>query len=299
MQKKVLITGANGLLANKLGELLKDHNYYVCYLSTKKSKATNIFYWNLSQKHIDEEALIDTDYIIHLAGYSISNIWTKKNKIKMFDSRVKTSQLIYEKCKILNQSPKLFISASAMGFYGLKTHGLKREEDNPVENDWMSSLCVEWEKQADKFKDLGSRVIKLRLSLIIDKNGGVLEKILLGNYFRIAFIFGDGNQPCPWIHSSDVAKFILHGINNTQIHGPINIATDQQISFKDLIFAIEKNKNKKSIPIHLPKWFLITIMGEQSSMLFSNIILSVSKLKQYEFSCDYKTIDKAVQKEIG
>ncbi len=298
MKEKVLITGANGLIAKKLGLLLEKNNYQVCYLSTKKSNKKNIFYWNLSNDVIEMEALSKTDHIIHLAGYSISNIWTKKNKQKMFDSRVKSSQLIFEKCKEIKHTPKTYISASAMGYYGLETDGLKKENDIPQQENWMSLLCEEWEKKADQFKELGSRILKLRLSLILDKNGGILEKILLGFYFRIGLVFGKGTQPFPWIHSSDVAKFILHCIQNKEMNGPINLSTQKQITLNEFMLSMQRNIQKKTILIYIPKWIIQIFIGEQSSMLFSNVKLSVSKMKEYGFTWDYENIDQAIQKEI-
>ena len=95
MKEKVLITGASGLIAKKLGELLNKNLYEVCYLSRFKSpNSDKIFYWNLEKQYIDRKAIINVSHIIHLAGFNISNHWTKKNKKIMFSSRVNTSKLI-------------------------------------------------------------------------------------------------------------------------------------------------------------------------------------------------------------
>ena len=124
MKEKILITGYNGALAQRLSFFLKE-KYTLVFLSSSKKSVNNqdVFYWNINEGYIDEEALVSCNYIIHLSGYNIINRWSSRNKKRMHTSRIDAANLLFEKCKEMNLQIKSFVSASAMGYYGL---GLKK-----------------------------------------------------------------------------------------------------------------------------------------------------------------------------
>ena len=163
MKEKILITGYNGSLAKRLVHFLND-NYSLVFLSSSKKSVNNkdVFYWNIEESYIDESALIGCQHIIHLSGYNIINRWSKKNIHKMRTSRIDASNLLFEKCKSLNKNIKTFVSASAMGYYGL---GVEKDvdENHPPGNDWLSKLVVDWELASNQFVKLGARVVNLRI----------------------------------------------------------------------------------------------------------------------------------------
>jgi len=299
MKETVLITGAGGLLAKQLGALLQSQKYQIKYLSSnKKLLSKKVFYWNYKKKYIDSKALQNANHIIHLSGFSISNKWTSKNKQLMYDSRIKTSQLIYYECKKLNIKPETFISASAMGYYGFNKNDLQHETELHGQN-WMGKLCFDWEKAADNFNRIESRVIKLRFSLIIDKNAEIIHKTCLGYKFGLGFIFGSGNQSFPWIHIKDVTKFILFAIKKTSIKDVFNITSPQKISHYEFVNTFKKIKYKKSILIHIPKCIINMFLRGKTALLFNNIQLSEKKMKQSGFTWNYPTIKKALIEAIG
>ena len=126
MKERIIITGYSGSLAKITIALLKD-DYEIIGLTSNKKKVNNkdIFYWNTSTNEIDEKALENCKHIIHLAGYPILKRWTTKNKRLMHQSRIGAANLLFNKCKKLNISPVTFISASAIGIYGLNARGMK------------------------------------------------------------------------------------------------------------------------------------------------------------------------------
>jgi len=299
VKEKVLITGASGLIAKQLGSVLEKINFNVYYLSTsKKNLAKKTLYWNYKKKYIDPEALYNVDHIIHLAGFNITKPWSKKNKQLMYDSRIKTSNLLLNKCKKLNIKPASFISASAMGYYGFNNKGTKIETDHPDE-DWMSKLCVDWESAADKFETINSRIIKLRLPLVLDYNAEIIKKTLLGFRLGVGTIFGSGKQPFPWIHTQDVINFILLTLHKKSIYGVFNLASPDHITNYDFINTLKKIKYKKSFLIHLPKPLVSIILGEKSLLIFNDIQLSSKKMQNTGFKYTHPTIQKALQAIIN
>lgn len=270
----------------------------MAYLTHSKKKCSkNVFYWNTTNKYIDRQALKGTKHIIHLSGLSIDSVWTKKNKTIMYQSRIDTSELLYQECISNNIQIKTFISASAMGYYGFNQNGLKKEQDKAGES-WMSELCVKWEEKADNFKLIGARVIKLRLSLLIDKNSGILHKTCLSFLFGIGINLGHGKQQLPWIHIKDAAKFITYAIQQKSIHGVFNLASPQQISYYQFIKTIQKIKYQNSLLITIPEILLNFIFPQKKVLLMNNISLSIKKLKHTEFEWDFPTIKKAIEHEL-
>jgi uncharacterized protein len=151
MKERIIITGYSGSLAQITKELLKD-DYEIIGLTSNKEKVNNkdIYFWNTSTNEIDEKALENCKHIIHLAGYPILKRWTKKNKRLMHQSRIGATNILFNTCKNLNISPKTFISASAIGIYGLNARGVKSENDK-IGNDWIARMVSDWEESAQKF----------------------------------------------------------------------------------------------------------------------------------------------------
>ena len=298
MKEKILITGYNGNIAQKLNSILDRNRYEVFFLTTKKKKCSkNIFYWNLTEKYIDPNALKNVKHIIHLSGYNIENNWSLKNKKLMYDSRVKTSNLLYQSCIKLNIKPETFISASAMGYYGFNQTGEKNEQSQ-CGADWMAILCEKWEQAADKFKSIGSRVIKTRLSLIMDKNSGILKKINLGFKFKLGIVFGNGSQLFPWISIDDAANFISHAINQENIQGTFNLASPNQKSYYHFIKMIQRSKYPNSLIIKIPRFIIELLLIQKKVLIFNNISLDTRKLQSTRFKFKYTTIEKLIEEQI-
>ena len=298
MKDKVLITGFNGTIAKNLYTRLDLSKYTICFLTSDKKKCSkNIFYWDIQAGYIDKEALKDVVHIIHLAGFNIASKWSAKNKLKMYDSRVNSSKLLYEKCVDLNIHPKTFISASAMGYYGFNKNGIKKEKDK-TGDDWMAKLCEKWEKAADNFKLIKTRVVKTRLALVVDKNSGVLQKTILGFKFKTGIIFVDGKQCFPWIDIIDAVRFIKFTLKEKNIDGVFNLASPQKISYYTFIKSVQKIKYKYSILISIPKLIFQLILPEKYVLLFNDIQLSTEKIEATGFKWEYPNIEKSIAKNL-
>lgn len=216
----------------------------------------------------------------------------------MHESRVQASKILYQECLNKNIKIKTFISASAMGYYGFNQNGIKKETDEPG-NDWMSDLCVDWEKKADNFKSIGARVIKLRFSLILDKKSGLLNKTCLSFMLGIGVKFAAGTQQLPWIHIHDASKFILYALKTKSIKGVFNVASPHKISYYEFIKTIQKIKYPKSILIKMPIVLIKLIFPQKKVLLLNNISLSIEKMKKSKFKWEFPTIEHAIKQELS
>jgi uncharacterized protein len=300
IKEKVLITGASGSLAKRVKRNLLALGFDVITLTTHSKSVDNstVFYWNTSEGTLDDEALKGCDHIIHLAGYSIVKPWTAKNRHLMYESRINASNLIFKRCKTLGVKPKTFISASAMGYYGLDAKELKSESDKPA-NDWISAMCVDWENAANQFEKIGSRVVQMRISLLLTKDAGFLQPTILSMRLGMGVVFGKGNQPIEWIHIDDAARFVSFAIENTAVNGPYNMASNQKFNQYDFMKLIKNKVAKYALLIKLPQWFLSIIFGQRSAILVGGCALSVDKLINSNFTFKYPTLESAIAKEIN
>lgn len=297
LKEKVLVTGASGALAQKVKQRLLKEGYAVVTLTTDKKKLSSTsFYWNVGKGEIDENALQGCHHIVHLAGFSIVKPWTKENQQKMYDSRVLSAGLLLEVCQN-NQLPlKSFISASAIGYYDNESHEIKQEED-PSGKDWLAQLAKDWEQAADRFQNLGARVICMRISLLLDKDSGFLRAMLISLKLGLGTIFGKGANALEWIHIEDAANFVSYALKKNALKGPYNLASEDKVSQKEFLRTLKQQYAKYALIVTIPSFFLRLLFGKRKVILEGGTRISVQKLKSSGFKWKYPTLQKALKKD--
>ena len=290
MNETILITGYNGALAKRLTSYLKE-KYSLVYLSSRKKSVNNkdIFYWNIETQYIDENVFNNCAHIIHLSGYNIINRWSKKNRQKMYSSRIDAANLLFENCKKYNINLKTFISASAMGYYGL---GAEKEVDEnaPPGTDWLANLVVEWESAANRFKEIGARSVNLRISLMMDKNSGFLKVTMLPLKFGVTSVFLPSDLNYSWIHIDDLSRFILYSLENKKISGPYNMASPIKQTQFELIKEIRSCIFRYAFIFPIPIFVMKIVLGNRSQLIKGGLYLKVDKLLNSGFKLNYTSI---------
>ena len=299
MKEIVIITGASGNLAQSVAKKLEINGFEVFLYSSNLDiiNNKNIFYWDIKNRVFDKFPLANCSHIVHLSGYGVINKWTKENKKKMYVSRVNAANLLFNYCKEKKINIKTFISASAIGYYGFDSIGIKDESDLPA-NDWLAKLAVDWETSANDFKEINSRVVKLRISLIFTKLSGFLKPILLSMKFGIAPIFGKRVQSFEWIHIDDLSNFILFSLKNKNVNGAYNLATDSKTSQEEFLNIIKNKYFKYSLLLKIPTFVLRLLLGQRRKILSTDIAVSVKKLMSTGFTLQYPNVDIAIDKEL-
>jgi|TARA_B110000444_G_C18844702_1_gene601153 uncharacterized protein (TIGR01777 family) len=290
MSERVLITGYNGALAKRVAIILEKKFDLVFLTSNKKSvNNKNIFFWNIEEEYIDPLALKDCKHIIHLCGFNIMNRWSKKNRELMYSSRVLTANLLFKKCFELELKIESFIGASAMGYYGLNTIA---DVDESAENgsDWLAKLSLDWENAANQFNKIGSRIVNLRISLLMDLNSGFLKVTLLPLKIGITSIFTPADLVYSWIHIDDVAKFILYAIENNHVAGPYNMAVPNRQSQKELIKEIKSCVFPFAIIFPIPIFLMKLFLGGRSQVLSGGLYLKSDKILNSGFNFTYPSV---------
>jgi uncharacterized protein (TIGR01777 family) len=303
MEKNVLLTGGTGFIGKYLTAELLQKGYSVSILTrVSKPKTTGVTYyvWDVENQKLDEDALLNADYIIHLAGENIADErWTSKRKDAIRDSRIQSVKLIYDTLERLNKRVDAFVSASGIGYYGaVNGEGICTESTLPA-NDFVGTVCQEWEKSADLMMGLGIRTVKIRTGLVLGKNEGILKK--LSPIFKKGFgsVLGSGNQYMPWIHVHDLCMMYIEAIENKKMTGPYNATIND--STTNLIFSKEL-ANSYGFSIWLPNVpaFLIRLMlGERASLLLTGRRVSSDKVKKLGFRFQFKNLAKALKNSVN
>lgn len=285
----ILITGGTGLVGTRLTKLLVKKNHEVRILSRNPSKK-NEYKWDISKDFIDEKALENLDFIIHLAGAGIADKrWTDNRKKVIVDSRVETANLIFNKIKEQKIALKGFISASGSNFYGTKTTDKIYEETDNAGNDFLGEVCVKWEAAAQQFSTLHIPVTILRTGIVLAKKGGALEKMKT----PIVSPLGSGNQYMSWIHIDDLCEMYSYSIENnlTEIY---NAVAPEHHTSKTFSKALAKSINRPFLPFGVPAFILKLVFGEMAIILLKGSRISSKKIEKNGFSFRFSTLNKAL-----
>lgn len=298
----VVITGGTGFVGKNLTQKLIAKNYKVIILSRNKtiqSQQQNVSfaYWNVDEQLIDETAIENADFIIHLAGAGIAEKrWTKKRKQEIIDSRTKSSNLLITTLKKINHKPKAIISASAIGWYGENKNDIPFTENNLPANDFLGNTCKQWEDSISKAQTLGIRVVKLRTGIVLSKYGGALKEFIKPIKWCIAPILGSGKQIISWIHIDDLCNQYMYAMEHEKLQGSYNAVAPTTINHKNFMLALaQKIKGKFYMPIHVPTFLLKIILGEMSIEILKSTYVSSKKIEQSGFQFQYKTIQEALE----
>ena len=295
--KNVLITGGTGLIGKRLSHLLKSKGYQVRILSRKKinNNSDQIFTWNIKKNYIDQNAFKNLDHIIHLAGAGIANKkWTPKRKKEIIDSRVTSTQLLYNTVNELKVPLKTFISASAIGYYGSITSETIFKETDQAADDFLGTVCKLWEQSIFQFKKLTTRTIALRTGIVLSKNGGALKKI---NTPIIAPL-GNGKQYMPWIHIDDLCRLYVQAIEDDRMKGSYNAVSLEHHTNYSFSQSVAKIYKRPLLPIGAPKFILKAILGEMSTIVLNGSRISANKIKKLGFEFHYEKLEDALKSLI-
>lgn len=296
--KNILITGATGLVGKELKQLLDNSGYETGILTTRKSlNFKNSFYWNYENGYIDTEAVKFADIIIHLAGENISaNRWTKGQKQKIQDSRIKTSELLFNAIKNNSHKPKKIISASATGYYGTGISEKIFKEDSEAGKDFLAQVVDKWEQSIVHFKTLGISYNILRFGLVISPYGGFLKKMSNPMKYYAGSVLGSGKQYMPWIEITDLANLILFLIENEKENEVFNAVTQSHITNKEFTFALAKAMNRPVLLPNIPEFILKILSGEMAQVILSGSRVSAQKLIDSGFKLNYDNINTVLTK---
>ena len=297
MGKNILITGATGLVGRTLVPALQKQGHNIAVLSRKQTeiKDVRVFLWDVYKEKIDKKAFEGIDTIIHLAGEGIADKkWTVERKKQLIDSRVRSADLLYKAVKETNAPVKSFISASAVGFYGDRNEEILTENSLPG-NDFLAKCCIKWEKAAEEGAKLGIRVVKIRIGLILSKEGGALAAMDKPIKLFAGAPLGSGKQWMPWIHLQDIIGIFSKAVNDTELSGAYNACAPVPVTNKLLTKRIAHYLNRPVWPFNVPQFALKALLGEMSILPLMSNNTSSQKILNTGYQFSFVNLDDALK----
>lgn len=294
----ILITGATGLVGQELVKLLLKNGHVVHYLSTSKNKIVTKetykgFYWNPKTAEIDASSLTNVEAIVHLAGATVSNKWSKAYKQEIIESRVLSTRLLFETLQKNKNQVKQIVSASAIGIYPDSLTNIYHETDLAIDASFLGNVVKQWENEVSQFEKLPIEVAKIRIGLVLAKDGGALQEMVKPIKFGVGAAFGSGQQYQSWIHLHDLAAIFSHVIEN-KCSGIYNAVSPHPVTNEVLTKAIAKTLDKPLFLPNIPKFVMKLILGEMHMLLFSSQHVSCRKLLDENFQFKFASLDKAL-----
>jgi uncharacterized protein (TIGR01777 family) len=299
--KKVIITGATGLVGrNLLSELLKS-NYKVIALIRDIYKASKIIpseveliQWDFKSSNNKSEVLENAFSIIHLAGAGVfSKRWNESFKNEIYSSRVDSTKKLIEIISKLDNKPENFIVASGVGYYGNRADEILTE-DSTAGDDFLAKVCIDWEKEASKVEQIGVRWSSIRTGIVLSTDGGALKKMLLPFKLFIGGHLGSGRQWFPWIHLQDIIGIYKFTVENKNCVGPINAASPQSLRMKQFSEILAKVLSR---PNHfpVPEFILKFILGKAASDIVSSQRIDASKILKLGYNFKFPELKLALE----
>ena len=301
---RALITGATGLLGTAVVEQCLAQDIGVNFLTTKRKKlksksACNGFFWNPKTGDIDPHCIKGVQVIIHLAGETIAQRWTKNAQNKILESRIASTKLLFQ---LLKENPKNtvrhFITASAIGIYPSSLGKLYDESSTETDNSFSATVVKNWELAADRFLQLDISVAKVRLGIILSDKAGALPKMLTPIRLYLGSVIGNGKHWQSWIHIQDAAN-IFAFIISKRLSGVYNAVAPNPVTQKTLTVQIAKTINRPVWLPNIPKAILKIIFGKMSEILLSSQAVSSKKIEAAGFCFEFKNLRAALTNLLG
>jgi uncharacterized protein (TIGR01777 family) len=268
---RVIVTGGSGLIGRALVDSLAQDGHEVIVLSRDPDVVKNLPRGACAEKWDGKTAqdwgkfVNGADAIVNLAGATISEKWTEAHKKEIRESRVNAGKAIVEAVKAAATKPRVVVQSSAVGYYGPR--GAEEiTEDTGAGNDFLASVCKEWEASTAELDTMGIRRPIIRTGVVLDKNGGALPKMVMPVKMFVGGPLGSGKQYFPWIHLHDEVAAIRWLIDNPNAHGVYNLSAPQPLTNKEFTQAIGKVLGRPTF-MPVPAFAMETMFGEMSTLL--------------------------------
>lgn len=264
---KILISGSHGLVGKALvNSLSRDGHEVVRLVRQARTAGSAEIEWHPEKGLIDAERLEGLDAVVHLAGESIaSGRWTSAKKRAIFDSRVKGTTLLSESLAKLSRPPAVFVSASAIGYYGDRGDEQLTEQSAPGAG-FLADVCREWEKATAPAAEKGIRTVNARFGIILDPTGGALKQMLTPFRMGIGGRLGDGKQWMSWIVLDDVVLAIRFVIDDDSVSGPVNFTTPFPVTNAEFTKALADELRRPAL-FPVPAFGVRLAFGEMGDAL--------------------------------
>jgi hypothetical protein len=299
---KILLTGATGLIGKALVAELRTRGHELTVLSRDPQKAqaqlaVPAVAWNATQEPAPVDAIDGVDAVAHLAGAPIAQRWSEQVKREIRESRVLGTRNLVAGIEAASNRPSVLVSSSAIGIYGAR-HEEPLDEDAPVGYGFLAEICSAWEAEANRASSLGLRVATIRTGVVLDADGGALEKMLPPFKLGVGGPVAGGDQYVSWVHRDDIVGMYASALEQDSWSGAINATAPEPVTNRELSRALGKVLHRPSI-FPVPGFALQLLYGDMAEVVTTGqrVLPAKALVLGYEFK--HARLDEALSAALG
>jgi len=296
---KIFMTGGTGFVGTTLTRELtaKGHQVTVLARSTEKKRlpqGASYLEGNPTVRGPWQDRVPEFDAFINLAGSPIFTRWSRDSKRDIMESRVLTTRNLVEAMRPRRGQPMSLFSTSAVGYYGF--HGDEElDESSPPGDDFLATVAVNWEKEANRAREFGARVTTCRFGIVIGRNGGMMGQLLPIFRKRLGSNLGSGRQWLSWVHELDLANIFLFLLDRKEVDGPVNCTAPEPVRNSEMTRAINDALGYSTILPAVPGFILKLIQGEFGSVVLKGQKVLPRRLLDAGFKFRFPTFRESVR----
>jgi hypothetical protein len=305
--ERAVVTGATGLIGRRIVQVLVERGSRVIALARNVEKARKLLgdrvtcvHWDFSRPDEGDwkRHLCEAEGVIHLAGTPLfQRRWNPAFKREMEESRTLGTRQLVDAITSSEKKPRVFVSASALGYYGGDPDKVVDETAPPAE-DLLARICVHWEDEAAKLDAHGVRTVQMRIGIVLSKESGALKELLPLFRIGVGGTMGDPHYYINWIHLEDVARMFTMALGNQEMRGAYNAAGPSPVTNAEFARAIARALGRPSW-MRYPVPVLKVIIGEAGEYASGGPRVEVAKIQDAGYRFFFSDLDQALTNELG
>jgi len=301
---RIAVTGASGLIGRDLVRDLLGHGHEVSRLVRVRSSPNSAppadgIFWDPERGEIDAASLEGHDAVIHLAGESVSGLWTKSKKRRIRESRIRGTMLLARTLAGLSRPPCVLLSASAIGYYGDRALREPLGENSAPGKGFLADTVVAWEAATNPAASAGIRVVRLRFGIVLAAAGGALAAMLPAFRLGLGGRIGSGEQIMSWVALAEIPHIIRHVLDTPGLTGPVNVVAPHPLSnaeFTETLGRVLQRPTLLAVPA-LPLRLLLGEMAEE--VLLGGARVVPEKLRETGYGFRWPDLGPALEHALG
>ncbi len=296
---RILITGGSGFIGQALCPVLLSEGHELLVVSRHPARSAKRLPSGIQFKtSVAACADFEPEAIVNLAGEPIANRrWSQAQKTKLIESRTTTTASLVDLVAQATTKPKVFVSGSAVGFYGA-CGSEPVTEDSAAGEGFAHELCAQWEAAAERARPYVERLCVIRIGLVLDQPGGMLDRMVPPFRLGLGGRFGSGRQCMPWIHRTDMVRIIAWLINHPTANGAFNASAPSPVDNATFSKALARHLNRPAV-FPVPEFVLKTAFGEMSELMLEGACMVPQRLLDGGFEFSYPTLDQALAEIVS